>query len=189
MNAVSCALAQLDAVRSQVAGVDPAACDRLVDELQTARRIFVCGAGRSLLAMKMFAMRLMQTNHDACLVGEVCTRAIGRGDLLLASSGGGETKTTLELVRKARLHGARTAVVTANPSGSIAAECDVTLAVPPTPAPDADDSPETAFMKQNLPGNFFETACILVCDGLIARVMERESLGHNDVMHNHANLE
>lgn len=189
MNAVQCSLAEFDVIRRQVAGVDPEACERLVDELQAAGRIFVGGAGRSLLSMKMFAMRLMQTNHTAFLVGEVCTPSIGTGDLLVVSSGRGETKVTLDVALKARKHGARVALITANPNGGIAAQADVVLVIPPPAGADAGDSPETAFMKRNLPGNFFETACIVVADGLIARVMEREGLTEAVVMRNHANLE
>ena len=188
MNAVRYALAELDAVRLLVAGVDPAACDQLVDEIQVAKRVFVGGAGRSLLSMKMFAMRLMQTNHIAFMVGEVCTPSIGARDLLVAASGRGGTPSTLEVVRKARRNGARTALITGNPAGDIAAEADVVLAVPPAAGVDAGDG-EAVFMKRNLPGNFFETACLVVSDGLIARIMEREGLTDAVVMHNHANLE
>ncbi len=186
MNSVEFSLAQIDIVRRQVAGVSPAVCEMLADEMRAARRVFVAGAGRTLLSMKMFAMRLMQTNHPAFLVGEVCTPAVGRGDLLIAGSGSGGTAVTLEVVRKAKKHGARVALITANPEGSIAAEAGIVLAIPPPPAGDAADA---AFMTRNLPGNFFETACLLVADGLIARIMEREELGWADIMRNHANLE
>ncbi|MDR0362718.1 MAG: SIS domain-containing protein [Planctomycetota bacterium] len=188
MNAVLYALAEFDVIRRQAAGVDPAACEAFVDELRAARRVFVGGAGRSLLSMKMFAMRLMQTNHAAFMVGEVCTPSIGRGDLLVVSSGKGATPVTLEMVRKARKNGARTALITGNPDGGIAAEADVVLAVPP-PSADGEDAAEAVFMKRNLPGNFFETACIVVGDGLIARIMEREGLDESVIMRNHANLE
>lgn len=189
MNAVQYSLAEFDIIRRQVAGVDPIACEKLADELRAARRVFVGGAGRSLLSMKMFAMRLMQTNHAAFLVGEVCTPAIGPGDLLVVGSGSGGTAVTLEVVRKARKTGARAALITANPVGSIAAEADIVLAIPPPSASGAGDAVETAFMKRNLPGNFFETACIIVADGLIARVMERGGLDESAIMRNHANLE
>ncbi|MDR1611511.1 MAG: SIS domain-containing protein [Planctomycetota bacterium] len=189
MNAVQYALAEFDVIRRQAAGVDPAACEKFVDELQAAKRIFVGGAGRSLLSMKMFAMRLMQTNHAVFLVGGACTPGIGPGDMLAVGSGKGGTSATLELVRKARRNGARAALITGNPAGSIAAEADVVLTIPPPAEVDGEDATETVFMKRNLPGNFFEIACIVVGDGLIARIMERKGLGGSVIMRNHANLE
>ena len=189
MKSIQYALAELDIVRRQVADVDPAACERLVDELQAAKRIFVGGAGRSLLSMKMFAMRLMQTNHAAYLVGEVCTPSVGQGDLLVVASGRGETKVTLEVVRKAKKHGARTALITCAPFGSIAAEADIVLAIPPAATAEAGDGEETACVKRNQLGNFFETSCLMVADGLICGIMEREGLTEAVAFRNHANLE
>ena len=189
MNAVECGLAEMDILRRQVEKIDPTACERMVDELQAARRIFVGGAGRSLLCMRMFAMRLMQTNHVAYMVGEVCTPSIGEGDLLVVSSGKGETQVTLEVARKARAAGARVALITANPAGSIAGLADAVLAIPPADPVAEGDAAVVAFMKRNLPGNYYETASIIATDGLIARIMEREGLTHDSVMRNHANLE
>jgi Predicted sugar phosphate isomerase involved in capsule formation len=189
MNAISLGLAEFEIIKKQVEGADPAACELLVDELQKAKRIFVGGAGRSLLSMKMFAMRLMQTNHTTFLVGEVCTPSIGAGDLLVVSSGKGETKVTLEVVKKARKNGARAALITTNPKGGIAAEADVVLTIPPAPGVAATDSPETAFVKENQSGNLYETASLIVTDGLISRIMEREGLTEAVVLSNHANLE
>lgn len=190
MDAVRYGLVEFDIIRKQVEGIDPVVCEKLVDELQAAKRVFVGGAGRSLLAMKMVAMRLMQTNHVAHLVGDVCTPSIGVGDLLVVSSGKGETKITLEVVRKAKGHGARVALITSNPCGSIATESDVVLAIPPfVPADPGSDAEEALFVTRNLWGNLFEIACIIIADGLIVRIMEREGLTGEVVMRNHANLE
>ncbi|MCC8180133.1 MAG: SIS domain-containing protein [Planctomycetes bacterium] len=189
MKPLDCSLAQLEIVRRQVENADAEACERLVDELQKAKRIFVGGAGRSLLSMKMFAMRLMQTNHVTYLVGEVCTPSIGEGDLLVVSSGRGETRVTLEVVKKAQANQARAALITSNPGGSIARIADVVLTIPPAAPVSDGDSPETIFVKQNQPGNLFETASLLVADGLVTRIMEREGLTEAVVMKNHANLE
>ncbi len=189
MNAITLGLAEFEIIKKQVAGTDPDACEVMVDELQKAKRIFVGGAGRSLLSMKMFAMRLMQTNHVTYLVGEVCTPSIGAGDLLIVGSGKGETKVTLEVVKKAKKNGARTGLITTNPNGSIAAEADVVLAIPPAGQVEASDSPETVFIKENQSGNLYETASLIVMDGLISRIMERENLTEAVVLRNHANLE
>jgi 6-phospho-3-hexuloisomerase len=189
MHAIQYSLAEFDVIRRQVADTDPDACESLVNALQAAKRIFVGGAGRTLLSMKMFAMRLMQTNHTVFIVGEVCTPSIGTGDLLVVGSGKGETKVTLEVALKAKKNNASVALITSNASGSIAAAADIVLNIPLPTKVNATDAGETIFMKQNQPGNFFETACLIVTDGLIARIMEREGLTEAVVMRNHANLE
>lgn len=190
MNPIEYSLAEFDVMRAIVQKTSPEICEAFVDELQKAKRIFVGGAGRSLLSMKMFAMRLMQTNHPTYLTGEVCTPSVRPGDLLVVSSGGGTTKGTLELVRKAKMNGARTAVITMNPTGPIASEADFVLPVPPTPAADTEgESEESIFMKKTQKGNYFETVAIIVTDGIIAKIMERENYTDDTIMFNHANLE
>lgn len=189
MNAIEFSLAEFEVVRRLVAGVDPDQCEKFIDLIQGAKRIFVGGAGRSLLAMRMFAMRLMQTNHTAYMVGEVCTPSIRAGDLLIASSGRGFTPGTHELIHKAKKNGALTVLLTANPNGPIAPDADFVLVFPPAPDVVPADSRATAAMKTNLPINFFETVSLIVLDGVIARIMERENYNLDTIMTNHANLE
>ncbi len=57
----------------------------------TSNRLFVMGAGRTGLALKMAAMRLMHLGLVVHVAGEVTTPAIGPGDLLLVASGSGAT--------------------------------------------------------------------------------------------------
>jgi hypothetical protein len=54
-----------------------------------ANRVFVVGAGRTGLALKMAAMRLMHLGLVVHVAGEVTSPAIGRCDLLLVASGSG----------------------------------------------------------------------------------------------------
>lgn len=189
MKSTDFSLAEFDVIRQQVAAADPEQCERFVDELQRAKRIFVSGAGRSLLVMRMFAMRLMQSNHVTYMVGEVCTPSLRPGDLLVTSSGRGSTAVTHDLVRKAKKNGGRAALVTGNPNGTIAADADFVLVIPAMPPVAPGDAPATAFMKTHQWGNFYETASLIVLDGVIARIMEREGLTDEVIMYNHANLE
>lgn len=189
MRPIDFSLAELDAVRRQAAATDPGQCERFIDELQRAKRIFVSGAGRSLLVMRMFAMRLMQSNHVTYMVGEVCTPSLRPGDLLVASSGRGSTAVTHDLVRKAKKNGGRAALVTGNPGGAIAPDADFVLVIPPMPPAASDDPPAALFMKKHQWGNFYETASLIVLDGIIAGIMEREGVTDDVIMRNHANLE
>ena len=97
MTAKQMAQAELVALQQIVDGLKDADTEALEKEIAQAKRIFVGGAGRSLLSMKGFAMRLMQTGHETYLVGEVCTPSVQPGDLLIVGSGSGETKVTLDV--------------------------------------------------------------------------------------------
>ena len=72
------------------AGQDEAA-ERFVDLIGNAPRVDVHGAGRSGLALRMTAMRLMHLGKEVGVVGEVTTPAIRAGDVLLTASGSGTT--------------------------------------------------------------------------------------------------
>ncbi len=161
----------------------------LIEAIEGANRIFVGGAGRSLLSMKGFAMRLMQTEHETYLVGEVTTPAIGEGDLLIVGSGSGKTEVTLAVVKKAKSHGAKTAVLTQHPDSPIAMECDVVVTVPETPADDPSDSETDRYGKVNQPGNYAEAALTLTLDGVVGALMYRSGQDFRTVRRMHANLE
>ncbi|MFP5367432.1 MAG: hypothetical protein ACLGIS_11380, partial [Actinomycetes bacterium] len=61
----------LDEISDVFQSVDPAEVAALVTELRLADRIFVTGAGRSGLVLKMAAMRLMHLGLTVHVVGEV----------------------------------------------------------------------------------------------------------------------
>ena len=58
-----------------------------------SKNVFVTGAGRSGLAAKAFAMRLMHLGVSAYVVGETISPAIREDDCIIAISGSGETNT------------------------------------------------------------------------------------------------
>ena len=55
---------------------------KLIDE---SGRIFVGGAGRSLLVARFFAMRLVHAGYQVNMPGEIVTPAIVSGDLLVVN--------------------------------------------------------------------------------------------------------
>ena len=66
---------------------------KFIEIITTADNIFVTGAGRSGLAAKAFAMRLMHLGLSSYVVGETISPAINAGDCILAISGSGENNT------------------------------------------------------------------------------------------------
>jgi 6-phospho-3-hexuloisomerase len=73
--------------------------DLIVERITSSERIFLVGEGRSGLVAKSFAMRLARLGKLIYIVGETVTPQIREGDLLIAITGSGETKTVLETVK------------------------------------------------------------------------------------------
>ena len=69
---------------------DESYAEKMTEMLDSAKRIFVSGAGRSKLVGNFFAMRLVHGGYDVSVVGEIVTPSIKNGDLLIIISGSGE---------------------------------------------------------------------------------------------------
>ncbi|GHL77917.1 hypothetical protein ECZU34_56650 [Escherichia coli] len=82
--------------------IDGAALARLEQAIAEANTVFVFGAGRSLLMLKAFAMRLMHIGLKVHVVGDVVTPALKNGDLLLLASASGETASLVNVATKAK---------------------------------------------------------------------------------------
>src|SRR5215470_4841715 len=95
-----------------------------------AKTIALHGLGREGLQMKGLAMRLFHLGLDAHVVGGMTTPPVGKGDLLICSAGPGDFTTIAALMRIARDAGAKTAIVTAQPSSNLAVSADHVLHIP-----------------------------------------------------------
>ncbi|MDR1510918.1 MAG: hypothetical protein LBS53_14940, partial [Synergistaceae bacterium] len=65
--------------------------EAMLGAINSADRLFVAGLGRSGNVARCFAMRCMHMGLDVYVVGETVTPAILPEDMLLISSGSGET--------------------------------------------------------------------------------------------------
>ena len=91
--------------------VDETQLDAVAPLLTKEKRIFVLGAGRSGLMARAFAMRLMHIGYTPYVIGETITPSVQAGDVLVAVSGSGNTKSIVELTEKAKQNGAEIIVV------------------------------------------------------------------------------
>lgn len=170
---------------SQVArGIDPRQGEQLCDAILKANRIFVAGVGRSGMAARGFAMRLMHLGLTSYMCGETTTPGIKAGDLLLVVSGSGETGSPANMASKAREVGAQVALVTVRPQSTIGAMAATVLQVP-APTPKAENS----FQSIQPMGSLFEQSCGLILDGLVLLLMQRLGEGEASMFARHANLE
>lgn len=159
----------------------------LEDQIRKAKRIFVAGAGRSLLMIRGFAMRLMHAGFTVYVVGETITPAIESEDLLLIASGSGETGTLKSIAMKCKKIGAALGVITTNSNSALAQMADFIVEVVAATTKRQDNQATSV-----QPGaNTFEQCVLLVGDALVIRLMSAKSMEKNnaELMKRHANLE
>ena len=175
----------LKEVRAVFTALTAHAADTLIDELRQANRIALYGVGREGLMMKAFAMRLFHLGLDAHVVGDMTTPPLGAGDALVVSAGPGHFSTVMALIGVAREAGARTVVVTAQPSGAAATAASATIHLPAqTMADDLAGQPSVLPM-----GSLYETAQLIFFELVV--IMLRERLGETSetMRARHTNLE
>lgn len=179
----------IDDVTAELLGVLAAVDDGELAELErlvmAAPRVFVAGAGRSLLSMRALAMRLVHLGRTAFVVGETVTPAIGHGDLLLVASASGSTATLVAIAQRALAAGADVALLTARPHSPLASLAGHVVTVP-AHTPKAE-SAGTASVQ--LGGSTFEQAVLVLGDSLVVNVARSEGVDDATLMARHANLE
>jgi 6-phospho-3-hexuloisomerase len=169
-------------------GIPDAEAEGLADEILGAKRVFVAGAGRSLLMVRAFAMRLMQFGFHAYVVGETVTPAISKGDLFLIGSGSGETGALTLMAEKAKSVGARLALITIVTGSTIGLLSDRVIEIK-APSPKAKPGNEAVSVQPG--GSLFEQSLLLFLDALVLRIAEKRGIKDENglLMQNHANLE
>lgn len=156
----------------------------LAEVVSGADRIFVLGSGRSGLALKMTAMRLMHLGITTHVVGETTAPAIREGDVLLVASGSGTTAGILRAAEKAFSVGATIAALTATPESPLAALAHVTVEVPAAAKLDRSGAASAQYA-----GSLFEQSLMILGDALFHALWQRSGLTGDDLWPRHANLE
>lgn len=175
-----------DEISACLAGLREDELQALERAIRDAGRVFVAGAGRSLLMVRGMAMRLMHLGFTAYVVGETVTPAILPGDLLIIASGSGTTGTLVVMAQKCRKVGAKLALITAHPDSPIGALADLTVEVrAATPKNDSG-------ARSVQPGaNTFEQCVLLIGDAVVIDLAGGGSMEetNTELMKRHANLE
>ncbi len=153
-------------------------------QLTTARRIFFAGAGRSGLALKMGAMRIMHLGLTAYVAGEIVTPAIQQHDLLVIASGSGTTTSALQAASTARKVGANILVLTTAPESALAQQANAIIEIP---AASKQQFGERA--SQQYAGALFEQSVVLVMDILFHHLWQQRGETQEELWKRHANLE
>ncbi|MBL1228458.1 6-phospho-3-hexuloisomerase [Enterococcus sp. BWB1-3] len=159
----------------------------LLELIKIKKRIFVTGAGRSLLMLKGFAMRLMHIGYEVYIVGEVTTPAFLEDDLLIAASASGETKSLISNAERAKEYGGSIVALTIFEQSSLGKLANEVVKIPAY----TDKLPVSEINRKGiLPGgSMFEEAILLLGDSLILELAKDQQVDTTKAFENHANLE
>ncbi|UOR07046.1 6-phospho-3-hexuloisomerase [Hymenobacter aerilatus] len=152
--------------------------------LQQAKRVFVVGAGRTGLALKAAAMRLMHLGLTVFVVGETTTPAIGSGDVLLAGSGSGTTSSIVKAAEKAAAAGAQVVAISTTTSSPLAA-----LATHVAVLPAAQKQDHGGEISAQYAGSLFEQSVLLLLDAIFQTLWGLDGTPAEELWKRHANLE
>src|ERR1700736_140490 len=149
-----------------------------------AKRLFVTGAGRSGLALKMAAMRLMHLVLVVHVVGEVTAPAIGPDDLLLVASGSGTTAGAVHAAEVALKAGAQVLVLTTAPASKLADLAQQVIVIPAAAKQD-----HGGMKSEQYAGALFEQSVLLVMDAMFQGMWHQRGESAEQLWKRHANLE
>ncbi|WP_085506139.1 6-phospho-3-hexuloisomerase [Thalassobacillus devorans] len=156
-----------------------------IEALKQAKRIFVCGEGRSGLMGKAFAMRLMHAGYPVYVTGETITPSIQEGDLLVAISGSGNTPSVALVAEQAANSNADVHLVTTNKESRIQKIANHQVIVPAATKHRRKEEPATIQPM----GNQFDQSVHLLLDGVVISMTSDEKDIHDLMKRNHANLQ
>ena len=175
--------------------LDEDAVDDFENIIIESKNVFVTGAGRSGLAAKAFAMRLMHLGLSAYVVGETISPAIYEDDCIIAISGSGETNTIVSAVQIAKNRGSKVLAVTSYPDSTLGHLADSYLLVKGRTKKEIDDE---NYMKRQIHGNYtsltplgtaFELTTLVFLDAIVSELMEKMHQTESDLKARHTVLE
>lgn len=181
-------------INKVASGLDTVSVKNLVDEIIKSKKIFLMGAGRSGLAAKAFAMRLMHMGFNVYVVGETTTPAVQVDDLVIAVSGSGETPSIANLGAIAKKIGSKLATITSNKDSTLGRNSDVVVVVPGRTKEDVnyEDYQERRMMgyPQLAPlGTIFEISALVFLDAVISELMVKTGASEAELKKRHTVFE
>ncbi len=183
-----------DHIKKVASKLDTASVSSLVNGIMNSQRIFLMGAGRSGLAARAFAMRLMHMGFNVYVVGETTTPAVTPDDLVIAVSGSGETPSIASLGAIAKKIGSKLAVITSNKDSTLGTISDIVVIIPGRTKEDInyEDYHERRMIgyPQLAPlGTIFEISALVFLDAVISELMVRTGASEAELRKRHTVFE
>lgn len=148
---------------AKMLAAESGAVEEAVKMIAKAKRVFVYGVGRSGLVARAFAMRLTQLGLDTFFIGETITPIVKSGDLVIIVSNTGTTMSAVQTANIARRVGAQVLAVTGNLHSKVSQAANVALVIS-----EERDAKRPHYAPL---GTLFETAALVLLDGIVADVM------------------
>jgi 6-phospho-3-hexuloisomerase len=156
----------------------------IIPFIHNADRIFIVGAGRTGLALKAAAMRLMHLGFTVFVAGETTTPAIRNNDLLIAGSGSGTTGTIVKAAEKAVSVGAKVITISTSMTSPLAKLSDHVAILPA-----AQKQDHGATISRQYAGSLFEQSVLLLTDAIIQTLWQMDGTPAEELWQRHTNLE
>lgn len=166
--------------------IEEAGLAGLIEEIERTGHIFFAGSGRSGLAIRGFANRLLHLGRSVSMVGDISSPHSRPGDLLIIGSGSGETESLVALARKAQRSGVRIGLITMDAGSTIGQLADAVVVLPGASPKLKTASAITSIQPM---GSAFEQLAFLTYDALVLELMERTGQATDDMFPRHADLE
>ena len=169
-------------------------------EILSAKRVYVAGAGRSGFVAKAFGLRLMHLGYNTYVVGETITPAYISGDTLVMFSGSGETHSMVSICEAAKELGGKVCLITASPGSRMGrmADCVVNLG----DITGYYHKDKNSFEIRQLTGNYrsvtssfaplgtlFETLALVFSDAVVSALIEAKKTEIRDMKDRLTNTE
>lgn len=176
----------LDQIVAEITGViakmDEGDIERAMPLIGKTGRVYATGEGRSGFQARSFAMRMMHIGYTSYMMGETICPSMHEGDVLLAISGSGTTRRTVEDAEAAKKLGVKVIAVTSKPESPLAAAADTVIVVPGRVKGEAGGSIQ-------LLSSLFDQSVHIALDALCLMLSRRDNVSDADANANHANVE
>ncbi len=176
----------LDQIVAEITGViakmDEDDIERAMPLIGKTGRVYATGEGRSGFQARSFAMRMMHIGYTSYMMGETICPSMHEGDVLLAISGSGTTRRTVEDGEVAKKLGVKVIAVTSKPESPLAAAADAVIVVPGRVKGEAGGSIQ-------LLSSLFDQSVHIALDALCLMLSRRDNVSDADANANHANVE
>lgn len=157
--------------------------DQFIKAVESHKRIFVYGTGRSGLMLKALAMRLMQIGYQSYVVGETTTPSVGKGDLLIIASASGETQSVCNAADDGTKQGTDVLVITGSQESTLSRNYAPLIRIDA-----ATKFSESKASVQPL-GSLFEQMLLLIFDAVILKMSSRNADTNKRMAQRHASIE
>lgn len=166
--------------------IDNAQAEQFIASIKNARHIFLQGAGRSGVAIRGFANRLLHLGFSVSVVGEISSPHTQPGDLVIIGSGSGETTSLKSLAQKAVDSGVDVALVTMKSDSTIGKLATSVLVLPGTVK---ENNARSADAFSQPMGSAFEQLCFITYDAIVLELMAQLGETSDSMFKRHADLE